>query len=83
MDTWRPCRTGQVLWMACCFGFLPVLRADNAVRRTEDIVYGRKAGLALTLDLFQPENANGAGQMFLVKVAQFIGKGIIKLKNSR
>jgi len=74
MDTWRPCRTGQVLWMACCFGFLPVLRADNAVRRTEDIVYGRKAGLALTLDLFQPENANGAGQMFLVNVGWLSSK---------
>lgn len=66
MNTGWPCRTGLILWVACLLGFLPVLRADDAVRRIEDIVYGRKDGLALTLDLFQPQKANGAGLMFLV-----------------
>lgn len=42
------------------------LRGADAVRRTEDIVYGRKDGMALTLDLFQPERPNGAALMFLV-----------------
>lgn len=28
-------------------------------KRTEDIVYGRKFGTALTLDVFQPEKTNG------------------------
>lgn len=36
------------------------------VRRTEDIIYGRKSGMALTLDLFQPAKPNGAGLLFLV-----------------
>ncbi|WP_010584236.1 alpha/beta hydrolase [Schlesneria paludicola] len=41
-------------------------KCDDAVRRTEDVVYGRKFGMALTLDLFQPAKPNGAGLLFLV-----------------
>jgi hypothetical protein len=33
---------------------------------TEDVICGRKSGLALTLDVFQPTNANGAGILWLV-----------------
>ena len=40
--------------------------ADEPVRRTEDVVYGRKVGMALTLDLFQPVRSNGCGLLFLV-----------------
>ncbi|HTD65737.1 MAG TPA: alpha/beta hydrolase [Candidatus Limnocylindria bacterium] len=35
-------------------------------KRTEDVVYGRKFGTALTLDVFQPEKQNGAGIIFVV-----------------
>jgi len=35
-------------------------------KRTEDVIYGRKFGMALTLDVFQPANANGYGIIFLV-----------------
>ena len=38
----------------------------SAVRRTEDVIYGRKSGLALTLDVFQPAKPNGCGVLFLV-----------------
>ncbi len=40
--------------------------ADEPVRRTEDVVYGRKFGMALTLDVFQPAKPNGCGLLFLV-----------------
>ena len=42
---------------------LSVLRADEPTyRRTEDVVYGRKFGSALTLDVFQPkQGGNGLG----------------------
>jgi acetyl esterase/lipase len=40
--------------------------ADEPVRRTEDVVYGRKFGMALTLDVFQPAKSNGCGLLFLV-----------------
>src|SRR5262249_59797535 len=35
--------------------------------RKEDVIYGRKFGTALTMDVFTPkENANGAGVIFCV-----------------
>ncbi|HJT31782.1 MAG TPA: alpha/beta hydrolase, partial [Pirellulales bacterium] len=35
--------------------------------RTEDVVYGRKHGMALTMDVFTPkESANGSGVIFVV-----------------
>lgn len=37
-----------------------------AVHRTEDVIYGRKFGTVLTMDVFQPTNANACGIIFLV-----------------
>jgi acetyl esterase/lipase len=45
------------------------VRADNSstFTRTGDVIYGRKAGLALTMDVFAPkEKANGLGIIFVV-----------------
>jgi acetyl esterase/lipase len=36
------------------------------VRRTEDVIYGRKFGMALTMDVFQPARQNSCGIIFLV-----------------
>ena len=35
-------------------------------KRTEDVVYGRKFGTALTLDVIEPSNKNGAAILFMV-----------------
>jgi acetyl esterase/lipase len=35
-------------------------------RRTRDVIYGRKDGLALTLDVLRPARANGAGVVLIV-----------------
>jgi acetyl esterase/lipase len=35
-------------------------------QRTEDVIYGRKFGTALTLDVFQPRPANGVGVILMV-----------------
>lgn len=35
-------------------------------RRTEDAIYGRKFGMALTMDVFQPAKPNRCGILFLV-----------------
>src|SRR3954470_8214678 len=32
---------------------------DDPVSRKEDVIYGRKYGLALTMDVFTPQKANG------------------------
>jgi acetyl esterase/lipase len=40
--------------------------ASDGIRHTADVIYGRKAGMALTLDVFTPSQKNGAGVIFLV-----------------
>ncbi len=40
-------------------------------KRTEDVIYGRKFGTALTLDVFQPRPANGVGVILMVSGGWF------------
>jgi len=48
------------------YGHLVLAQTDEPVRRTEDVVYSRKFGMALTMDVFQPSKPNGCGLLFLV-----------------
>ena len=48
-------------------------------KRTEDVVYGRKYGTALTLDIFTPEKTNGAGVVFAVSGGWFSAHEMINL----
>ena len=48
--------------------------APPTFTRTEDVIYGRKLGTALTLDVIQPANAaNGYGVVFMVSGGWFSG----------
>ena len=50
--------------------------ADEDFTRTEDVVYGRKFGSALTLDVFAPKhNANGAAVIYVVSGGWFSDHG--------
>lgn len=50
------------------------LAADEAFTRTEDVIYGRKFGTALTLDVFTPKlNANGAAIVWVVSGGWYSG----------
>jgi len=40
--------------------------ADQNFVRTRDVIYARKFGTCLTLDVFQPPNTNGYGVLFMV-----------------
>lgn len=40
--------------------------ADDGVEIIADVIYGHKAGMALTFDVFRPGNPNGAGVLFMV-----------------
>jgi hypothetical protein len=53
--------------------------AQNAsdYRRVEDVIYGRKHGVALTLDVFQPARTNGYGILFMVSGGFFSSKSAI------
>ena len=49
-------------------------RGDDAVHRIEDVIYGQKFGMALTMDVFQPAKPNGCGILFLVNGGWFSSK---------
>jgi acetyl esterase/lipase len=44
----------------------PAHVAAGEVEITPDVVYGHKLGLAMTFDMFRPEEANGAAVVFMV-----------------
>ncbi len=45
--------------------------AKPSFTRTEDVIYGRKFGTALTMDVFRPEKQNGAAVIFAVSGGWF------------
>jgi acetyl esterase/lipase len=53
------------------------VHAQNAVKRTEDIIYGRKFGVSLTMDVFQPGQPNGYGVIWMVSGGFFSSKEAI------
>lgn len=48
-----------------------VAAPDTDLRITPDVVYGHKDGLALTYDVIQPKDANGAAILFMVSGGWF------------
>ena len=50
-------------------------------KRVEDVIYGRKFGTALTMDVFQPEQPNGYGILFMVSGGFFSSKEAINGRN--
>lgn len=53
------------LFFLCSSALLQAQRLPP-LTRTDDIVYGRKFGTALTLDVIQPEKPNGFGVVYMV-----------------
>jgi acetyl esterase/lipase len=56
---------------------------DRKFDRTEDVIYGRVAGTALTMDVFRPENPKGRGVIYVISggwfsAHEFITARIIK-----
>lgn len=52
--------------------FIPAAgRAGDAVDRKQDVIYGRKHGMALTLDVFTPKEKNGLGVIWVVSGGWF------------
>jgi acetyl esterase/lipase len=64
--------------LAAALGWLVILSSSPAVRaeepeytRTRDVIYGRKFGLAMTMDVFTPKKANGRGLIWVVSGGWF------------
>jgi acetyl esterase/lipase/lysophospholipase L1-like esterase len=68
---WRT--TGSFLLAAAmCLAPMAAATADEApLKRTEDVIYGRKFGVALTMDVFTPEKPNGLGVVLVVSGGWF------------
>jgi acetyl esterase/lipase len=60
-------RTARFAWLVCLAltAALPDALASQAFQRTE-VIYGRKFGTALTLDVFRPEQPNNCSLLFMV-----------------
>ncbi|MEO6033909.1 MAG: alpha/beta hydrolase [Verrucomicrobiota bacterium] len=54
------------IWLAALLILPFTVFAQEKFHRTEDVVYGRKFGSALTMDVFQPEKTNGFAILFMV-----------------
>jgi acetyl esterase/lipase len=52
---------------------------DAAPTRVEDVIYGRKFGTALTLDVFKPARPNGIGALWMVSGGWFSSHDNINL----
>jgi acetyl esterase/lipase len=61
---------------------LPTLSAQSpGFSRKEDVIYGRKHGMALTMDVFTPqEKLNGSAVVFAVSGGWFSSKSSIKIE---
>jgi acetyl esterase/lipase len=55
-----------LLGLALLAGLSIPAQEEPKYTRTEDVIYGRKFGTALTLDVFEPEKKNGAAIFFMV-----------------
>ena len=56
-------------------------QTESAFKRTEDVIYGRKFGTALTLDVFQPPKPNGCAILFMVSGGFFSSHEAINAKS--
>lgn len=59
--------------------FAPAAEVAPPYTVTEDVVYGRRAGLALTLDVFAPKKSNGAGVIVFVSANYRSGRELMPL----
>src|SRR5208283_5362822 len=46
-------------------------QTNDNYQRVEDLIYGRKSGMALTMDIFQPKHPNGVGIISVVSGGWF------------
>lgn len=57
--------------LALVFATSALCQTNADFKRIEDVVYGRKDGMALTMDVFKPKNPNGAGIIVCVSGGWF------------
>jgi acetyl esterase/lipase len=71
----------RLVWAGCLALLLviPLLQAaDSDFSRQEDVIYGHKSGMALAMDVFQPNHTNGLGIIFIVSGGWFSSKEMVQ-----
>jgi acetyl esterase/lipase len=71
MKTAHPLRAAAFFFLLFVSGVQPSRADEPGFKRTEDVIYGRKSGVALTMDVFTPDNANGYGVVVCVSGGWF------------
>ena len=67
-------RTFLVYCVVCLIACFPgIAHADEPFKITPDVVYGHKAGMALTFDVIRPNEQNGAAVLFMMSGGWFSG----------
>lgn len=56
----------RILLLSCLIVASMTSSLQGEVKITPDVVYGHKHGLAMTFDMFRPQEANGAAVVFMV-----------------
>jgi acetyl esterase/lipase len=67
----------RLCWLLLATVLLPPA-AGRAAERTRDVIYGRKYGLAMTLDVFAPDKPNGRGVVFVASGGWFSGYQMVQ-----
>ena len=73
----------KLFLLGCLLVFVVTAPAQTPVdfKRTEDVLYGRKFGTALTFDVIQPSKPNGAAILFMVSGGFFSSHEAINPKS--
>ena len=71
----------MLVLFALCFAITTAFAQDASFKRTEDVIYGRKFGVALTLDVFQPAKPNGCSVIYMVSGGWFSAKEAVNAGN--
>ncbi|MBI3877500.1 MAG: alpha/beta hydrolase, partial [Verrucomicrobia bacterium] len=71
-------RISFLLLLLGAFACLPLhAQTTNNFKRTEDVIYARKFGVALTMDVFQPDKPNGCAVIYMVSGGWYSSKEAI------
>jgi acetyl esterase/lipase len=70
-DLLHPNDAGYAKWADALKPVFERLELSSSFKRTEDVIYGRKFGTALTMDVFTPQKPNGYGVILCVSGGWF------------
>src|SRR5437016_10110375 len=65
-DEWMKSNRRWFLSLFLLLALIPLARAQEEQTRVQDVIYAKKMGVALTMDVFKPAQPNGIGVIWMV-----------------